>query len=104
MANVFTNLSRAQIVSASKGNPGAAMAMMDMINMGCSQAVEKILSYGISGSDIYVLYSDLCNKNAFLCAKLVEVCPREILIDAASRQDFSGRELVVTYLNELRKS
>lgn len=94
MANVFTNLSKDQIVRAAKGNPGAAMAMMDMINMGLSESVERAIQYGILGTDFYVLYSDLCGKDGFVAAVLIENCPKEILIDASGRQDFSGRELV----------
>lgn len=85
------------IVSMSKGNPGAAMALTELVQLR-PDTVLKIYAYGIQGTDIYVLYSDLCGRNPFKAADLVDKCPKDILIDACSRQDYSGRELVAPYL------
>lgn len=85
------------IVKMSKGNPGAAIALSELMQIR-PDTVEKINNYGIHGTDVYVLYSDLCGRNPFKAADLVDNCPEEILIDACSRQDYSGRELVAPYV------
>lgn len=57
------------------------------------------MEYGIVGTDLYVLFSDLCGKDPGKTVRLIRDCPKGILIDAASRQDYSGRELVKEYLS-----
>lgn len=52
----------------------------------------------IRGTNLYVLYSDLCNKDMRTVLRLCTVCPTDVLEDACSRQDYSGRELVRKYL------
>lgn len=86
------------IVKASKGNPGAADALATLLDAGYPKTVETILSYGIQGTDVYVLYSDLCQRDPFKVQNLVDRCPKDVLIDACSRQDYSGRELVARYV------
>lgn len=92
-----------------KGNPGALAAMTEMCNavptvdpdfplrsLGILQSLDN---YGIYGTDIYVLFSDICGRNA---AKAIAVLravqlgffTREILADACHRQDYSGRDMV----------
>jgi len=54
---------------------------------------------GIYGTDIYVLYSDICDRNI---AKMITVLraahfgfiSMEVVADAAHRQDYSGKELI----------
>lgn len=55
-------------------------------------------SIHIKGTELYVLYSDLCGKDMDKVAKLIENCPREILIKACKQQDYSGRKMVKDYL------
>jgi hypothetical protein len=52
----------------------------------------------LRGTNLYVLWSDLCNKDIKLVSTLCQNCPKEILEDACNRQDYSGRELVAKYL------
>jgi hypothetical protein len=91
------------------GNPGAATALMSL----CSTAEEidpqsfggplspllSFDSYGIYGTDVYVLWSDICNKDnaktlAVLRAVQLGLFKESVLKDACSRQDYSGREMV----------
>lgn len=94
-----------EIIQLSNGNPGAMVFLMGMISGDVQNSIAgitilpKIKSCGIKGTDLYVLWSDLCNKDYQLTAKLCRDCPDNILIDACSRQDYSGRELVKEYLN-----
>lgn len=92
-----------ELIKLSDGNPGAASFLLEMMqneNLIFAAVLFKKLETctTIVGTDLYVLWSDLCAKNPFLVAKLCENCPDDILIDACSRQDYSGRELVKQYL------
>lgn len=56
-------------------------------------------TYGIYGTDIYVLYNDICERNlskmvAVIRATQLGLFNSNILKDACSRQDYSGRKLV----------
>ena len=89
-----------EVLLLSDGNPGA----MDFL-MGVEQANSilgmyirgKVVSCGIRGADLYVLWSDLCDKDMGKVSVLCDRCPDDVLIDACSRQDCSGREIVRNY-------
>ena len=87
--------------SLANGNPGALHFLMQLGRTDVPvRTVEKIEKSGIIGTDLYVLYSDLCDRDMYKVVKLVDDCPLDILKDACSRQDYSGRELVSKYLND----
>lgn len=53
----------------------------------------------IRGTNFYVLYSDLCNKDIKVMSNLCSSdISNEVLEDACSRQDYSGKALVEDYL------
>jgi hypothetical protein len=54
----------------------------------------------IRGTNLWVLYSDLCGKNMDAVFRLCLLCPTDVLEDACSRQDYSGRELIKPYIVE----
>lgn len=91
-----------QLTVLSQGNPGALNFLMTLLSpQGIEYSipiVNKIERTGIKGTNLYVMYSDLCNKDLSLVQKLCMNCPDDILINACSRQDYSGRELVKEYL------
>ena len=90
-----------EILKLSDGNPGAITCLVGLVSNNPIAGLDilpVIKEYGIKGTDLYVLWSDLCNKDYSLMQKLCKECPKEILIDACSRQDYSGRELVKEYL------
>ena len=92
------------IMELSQGNPGAAQAAVQLLN-----PENGILALGIvrrldacpdiKGTNFYVLYSDICNKNI---VKVAELCNSEItdelLTEACSKQDRSGVALVAPYM------
>lgn len=97
------------VVKMSNGNPGAMNAIMEILSKGklvdpddSMQGLGSILmldTWGIYGTDIYVLYSDICGKDlskmlAVIRATQLGFFNGNILIDACSRQDYSGRDLV----------
>lgn len=86
------------LVQMSQGNPGAAMALADLAEIK-PDYILLIDSYGIKGSDIYVLYSDICGRDVFKMIGVLKATHEgrfdlSILKDACSRQDYSGRALV----------
>lgn len=95
------------IVKLSEGNPGAVGALMEILNstvdkdsaMGGLGSILLLDSYGIYGTDIYVLFSDICNKEVAKTIAVLRACQLgmfdvKILKDACSRQDYSGREMI----------
>ncbi|MCV9934521.1 hypothetical protein OIU80_19750 [Flavobacterium sp. LS1R47] len=54
---------------------------------------------GIYGTDIYVLYNDICDRNlvemlSTIRATQLGMFPSNILVDACGRQDYSGKKLI----------
>ena len=92
-----------QIIEWSQGNMGAMTFLMQLISP--DNAVNSVPialkleeAKSIRGTNLYVLWSDLCNKDFNKVKTLCTNCPTSILEDACSRQDYSGRELVEKYL------
>lgn len=92
------------VIELSNGNPGAFAFLMEIMSGNTANAVAgltiipKIEKCGIKGTDLYVLWSDLCDKNVQKVAVLCKTCPDDVLKDACGRQDYSGRKLVAKYL------
>ena len=91
-----------QIIEWSKGNPGAMTFLMSLFEgenaikgITIVQKLEEAKS--IRGTNLYVLWSDLCQKDISKVETLCKNCPTSILEDACSRQDFSGKKLVAQY-------
>jgi len=92
-----------------EGNPGALTACMDLYQNGGNVDPDGFMGglgnildldrMGIYGTDIYVLWSDICHRNT---AKMVTVLRAaqlgyisdEKVADASHRQDYSGRGLI----------
>lgn len=88
------------LMKLSQGNPGALTCLVEMVSnkpVAGVQIISFITQYEIFGTDLHVFWSDLCNKNYDKMVHLTRVCPPEILTDACSRQDYSGRGLVGEY-------
>lgn len=93
------------MVKMSDGNPGAMKVLMELLSItqdnpdGGWGTVLMLDSLGIYGTDIYVLYNDICNSEliktiAVIRAVQLGYFSGDILKDACSRQDYSGRDLV----------
>ncbi len=76
-------IAREQLVKASQGNPGAAVALGTMAQAGLHETIQKILDYGLRGTDIYVLFSDICEKDPQKVMDVVDSVPKDLLIEAA---------------------
>lgn len=67
--------------------------------MGPFGTIMNLDSYGIYGTDIYVLYSDICNRQVNKTIAVVRATQLGLLLgstlkDACGRQDYSGRDLI----------
>lgn len=90
-----------------EGNPGAAMFIGKMMNEADGFSFLKFTKFcekypDCRGTDLYVMYSDICGKDLDKVEKLLKDCPWDILYDACKRQDRSGRKLVEIYLGDLK--
>ena len=77
------------------GNPGS-LGFIKQCDEETIEAIKK--NELLRGGALYVLHSDLCGKDMDKVKHLLKECPADILADACSRQDYSGRELVKAYL------
>lgn len=92
-----------QLIDYAQGNMGALNFLMTLVKtqnvLHASIILEKIeQAKTLRGTNLWVLYSDLCEKDFTKVFNLCEACPTDILEDACSRQDYSGRKLVAQYL------
>ncbi|MFL9844717.1 hypothetical protein [Flavobacterium rhizosphaerae] len=96
------------IIEFSKGNPGAMAFLMELANIGKTYPETAQFAFfkindlkSLRGTNLYVLWSDLCGKDMDKVVHLLRECPGHILEDACNRQDYSGRALVEAYLTQL---
>ncbi len=94
-----------KIIEWAAGNPGALNFLMTVFmnpNMSIAQACiinNALENYTtLRGTNINVLYSDICGRNMDKVVYLINKCPQDILENACSRQDYSGCELVAEYM------
>lgn len=92
-----------QIIEWSKGNPGAVAFLTLLVQPeNTPKAIPIVIKLeeakSIRGTNLYVLWSDLCERDISKVEMLCKNCPTSILEDACSRQDYSGRKLVAEYL------
>jgi hypothetical protein len=91
------------IMKYANGNPGAMQFLMDLfsdenIQYSIPIAIKMEEIPSLKGTNLYVLWSDLCNKDIEKVSKLCQNCPNDILEDACNRQDYSGKKLVAEYM------
>lgn len=100
---------KSAVIKMCEGNPGAITALVEILK--CAKQVDpddfmgglgKILALDtleIYGTNIYVLWNDICDRNtskmiAVLRANQLGFISDQILKDACHRQDRSGREII----------
>jgi hypothetical protein len=97
------------VVALAEGNPGAAIALMELMNsaeqidpdsaLGEMSPAFSFDTYGIYGSHIHILFSDICKKDpvktlAVLRSVQMGIFSQSILKEACSRQNHTGSTLV----------
>ncbi len=90
-------------------NPGAVTAMIEMLNnsdqidpddaMGGMGKLLLLDTFEIYGTDIYVLYNDICDRDIAKTIAIIRSAQLGLLVpavlrDACSRQDYSGRKMI----------
>ena len=92
-----------QILDWSKGNTGAIIFLMKLTLpensiLGISIIQLLMEAKTISGSNLYVLWNDLANKDLDVVRDICFNTPIDILEDACSREDRSGIKLISKYV------
>ena len=97
------------IVKMGDGNIGAITALTELFAKGSEidpdsfqggfSTILGLDSLGIYGTDIYVLWSDICNRNtagliAIIRAHQLGLISSSLVKDIASRQDRSGKSMI----------
>lgn len=97
------------VTKMSEGNPGALNILMQLLStsndiepdnlMGGMGTILNLDSYGIYGSDIYVLFNDICDSDLVLFTAVLRACQlglfdARVLSDATQRQDRTGRNMI----------
>lgn len=93
-----------KLLEYSQHNPGAMSFMVVLLqpeNLVKSVSIMKKLeeAKSIRGTNLYVLWSDLCGREIEKVEILCKNCPTDILEDACSREDWSGVKLVSEYFS-----
>lgn len=96
------------VLKMSEGNPGAMNVILSILQenkidpdniMGGLEPIFLLDTYGIYGTDIYILNNDICEGDlaktlAVLRATQMGMFDSNILKEACHRQDRSGKQLV----------
>lgn len=97
------------VIKMSDGNPGAMTAIMELIKNGAQIDPENALGGlgalvnldmdNIYGTDIYVLWNDVCDRNNIKMISVIRAAQlgffsHVTLKDACSRQDRSGKDMI----------
>lgn len=103
---MFDDLTSA-VTKLCNGNPGAINACCHLIKDGAhvypyTDGCEYLITLdtlGIYGTDIYILWSDICQRDLAKMIAMLRIATRDpskadLLKDACSRQDYSGRRLL----------
>ena len=99
--------STSAVTKLCNGNPGAINACCHLIKDGAhvypyTDGCEYLITLdtlGIYGTDIYVLWSDICQRDLEKMIAMLRIAKRDpnkagLLRDACGRQDYSGRKLL----------
>lgn len=92
-----------QLMRLSAGNPGALQCLMGIIDkpenaVAGITIIPKIEELNITGTNLYVLWSDIAREDYYLMAWLCSNAPDYLLKHACSKQDYSGREDLKEYI------
>lgn len=95
------------VAKLSEGNPGAMNACCLLIKEGGSvypygnsfEYIKDLDDLGIYGTDIYVLWSDICQRDLAKMIATLRIAMKDadkaaLLRNACGRQDYSGRKLL----------
>lgn len=97
------NVDKERLLELAEGNPGAITALVEIAitleDVEIAMVMSKIEECStLRGTNLYVMWSDLCDRDVHKVKTLCENCPSEILEDASRRQDYSGVSLIKDYI------
>lgn len=102
MNTMFAN---ATVIVLANGNKGAINFLMELVHGNHELgSIANVLKFAITrqviGTNLYVLWNDLCDRNMDIVFATVHDVSWDVLADACSRQDYSGRQLIAKYILE----
>lgn len=89
------------LIDYANGNPGAMTFLIGLMKeplILSYEVIDKITRCKIKGTNLWVLFSDLGNKDYTNVQMICSKVPDKVLIDACNRQDYSGITLIKPYL------
>ena len=90
-----------KIMEWSEGNPGAGTCLLGLKNnIHQFTIIDTLEKLNIKGVDIYIFWNDLCDKDYDLMTHLCQHTPPDLLKNACSREDYSGKALIKDYYLE----
>lgn len=96
-------LTSTELREYSLNNPGALsfLVRLDTDNADHQTIINTLMAAPtIKGPNLYTLWSDLANKNLDTLCNLCRNVPIDILIDACSREDYSGQALIAPFVTQ----
>lgn len=103
----LTDTPQSALIKMADGNPGAINALIQLYQCDADKdsafggfgSILSLDTHGIYGTDVYVLWSDICGRDtvkmvAVLRSVQLGLFSESILKDACSRQDRSGKDMV----------
>lgn len=99
----LTKLKLNTIANLSQGNPGALQFLFGLYEWKERTKAAKVLSFlvtqKVKGTRLYILFSDLCDRDYDKVYQLATKCPKDVLLEACRREDRSGKEWVKEYFD-----
>lgn len=108
MASLISAMMAKSIMHLADNNPGSINALMAIINPTETQVLtpeeragimEALKDAKIHGTNIYVFWSDICDKDLKCMSYIAKNVPSTLLGEACSKQDYTGRILLGEYLD-----
>ena len=96
---------RDSIFNWAQGNGGAIYFLSLLNDLEHFTVINKLeVAISIRGTNLHILFKDLCGEDMSKVIALCKYCPTSILEDACSRQDRSGQALVAPYFSPKKEN
>ena len=95
---------KAKMIDLAEGNQGSLVFLTKLTqnsNIQESAVIALVIGQtGMKGADLYALWNDLGGRDLTKVREICKKVPSYVLIDACSRRDRSGQELIEEYMKK----
>ncbi len=95
---------RQMIMIMSQNNQGALRAIMEMIKAKKDDILEYCAKNQIFGTNLYILFNDICNNNLDYMSYLIKNAVETEVIKYSHKQDYSGKHHFAPMLEDYKRS